>query len=535
MDPLLKAVNLSYHLGAQALISQMNLEVFPGEVVGVAGQSGAGKTVLALVLAGVYLPSAGEIHFAGQRLTWPFPARSLGIEMIHQQPEMAEGQDISRNVFLGSELGWPKLTSRWIKIPDVRRMDEEAARILAHLGMRYTSLRESAANLSGEQRQLIAIARTLTRPARLIVIDDPGLLLSYPYQQKLLALIQDWRQRGVAVLFASDNVDQLMTVTDRVVVLRHGRLIAEHRTDETNREAVLAAMVGEADQEQLTPIIWALDSYYRAREQAEKLHHQQSLLEHELGAPDALKQEIIDQLADQISALDRANLALQDAQRRLLTELELERKRLAREIHDGVIQDLLGVGYQLEEIEASAKATPALAEELQDVRGNVRDLVGDLRHICSTLRPPTIDSLGLGSALQSYVHEWGKRTGIHATLNLDPNLGRLPEATELSIFRIVQEGLTNVRKHAAANVVEINLAHTSPRRLMLSIADDGRGLPAGFDLARLPAEGHYGVLGITERVALLGGRCRFQNRPEGGALIQAEIPHPRVELADQDD
>ena len=391
-----------------------------------------------------------------------FPPRSLGIEVIHQQPEMAEEQDISRNVFLGSELGWPKVTGRWIKIPNVRRMDEEAARILARLGMRYTSLRESAANLSGEQRQLIAIARTLTRPARLIVIDDPGVLLSYPYQQKLLALIQDWRQSGVAVLLASDNVDQLMTVTDRIIVLRHGHLIAERRTDETNREAILAAMVGEADQEQLTPIIWALDSYYRAREQAEKLHHQQRLLEHELGAPDALKQEIIDQLADQISALDRANLALQDAQRRLLTELELERKRLAREIHDGVIQDLLGVGYQLEEIEASAKATPALAEELQDVRGNVRDLVGDLRHICSTLRPPTIDSLGLGSALQSCVHEWSKRTGIGVTLNLDPNLGRLPEATELSIFRIVQEGLTNVRKHAAANTVEIGLAHTSP-------------------------------------------------------------------------
>lgn len=529
MDPLLKAVNLSYHLGTQALISQMSLEIFPGEVVGVAGQSGAGKTVLTLMLAGVYLPSAGEIYFAGQRLTWPYAARSLGIEVIHQQPEMAEGQDISRNVFLGSELGWPKAAARWIKIPNVRRMDEEAARILARLGMRYASLRESVANLSTEQRQLIAIARTLTHPARLIIIDDPGVLLSYPYQQKLLALVQEWRQNGVAVLLASDNVDQLMAVSDRILVLRHGRLIAERRTDETDREAVLAAMVGEADQEQLTPIIWALDSYYRAREQAEKLHHQQRLLEHELGAPDALKQEIIDQLADQISALDRANVALQDAQRRLLTELELERKRLAREIHDGVIQDLLGVGYQLEEIEASAVKAPALAEELQDVRGSVRDLVGDLRHICSTLRPPTIDSLGLGSALQSFSHEWSKRTGIRVELDLDPNLARLPEATELSIFRIVQEGLNNVRKHAGASAVEISLAHTSPRRLMLSIADNGCGLPATFDLAHLPAEGHYGVLGITERVALLGGRCKFQNRPEGGTLIQVEIPHPRLE------
>ena len=147
-------------------------------------------------------------------------------------------------------------------------------------------------------------------------------------------------------------------------------------------------MVGAADQQQLTPIIWALDSYYRAREQAEKLHQRQSLLERELETHDVLNHQLIDQLADQINALDQANMALQDAQRRLLTELEQERKRLAREIHDQVIQDLLGVGYRLEEIEAGSAVTPALESELQDVRGSVRELVGDLRHICGTLRPP---------------------------------------------------------------------------------------------------------------------------------------------------
>ena len=535
MEPLLKATHLKHSVGTLSLIHDASLEIYPGEVVGLAGQSGAGKSALALLLAGFYTPSAGELIFNGRRLIWPFRARTLGIEVIHQQPEMAEGLDITSNVFLGNEIGWPKTPGRWLKVPNRRRMDEEAARILAQLGMRYTSLREEAANLSGEQRQLIAIARTMTHPARLVIIDEPNLLLSYPYQQRLLVLIQEWRQAGTAVLFGSDNVDHLMAVTDRIVVLRHGRLIAEQRTDATDREAILAAMVGAADQQQLTPIIWALDSYYRAREQAEKLHQRQALLERELETHDALKQQIIDQLADQISALDRANIALQDAQRRLLVELEQERKRLAREIHDQVIQDLLGVGYRLEEIEAGSTVTPALEGELKEVRSSVRELVDDLRHICGSLRPPTIDSLGLGSALQSYAHEWSKRTGIQVRLRLDPNLGRLPEPTELSIFRIVQEGLNNVRKHAAAHTVEIRLEHTSPRRLMLAIADDGRGLPANFDLAKLPVDGHYGVLGITERVALLGGRCRFQNRPEGGALIQAEIPHPRVAQTGADD
>jgi signal transduction histidine kinase len=211
-----------------------------------------------------------------------------------------------------------------------------------------------------------------------------------------------------------------------------------------------------------------------------------------------------------------------------LTEREQERKHLAREIHDQVIQDLLSINYQLEEIEVDEHVTSALKGRLTDIRESIRGLIDDLRHICGNLRPPTIDSLGLGAALQSYTHEWSKRTGTGVTLNLDTNRGRLPETIELSIFRIVQEGLSNVRKHAHASAVQICLQHTSPRALMVSIADDGRGLPDDFDLSALSAEGHYGLLGISERVALLGGRLKLQNQANGGLLIQAEIPHPRV-------
>jgi signal transduction histidine kinase len=407
-------------------------------------------------------------------------------------------------------------------------MDREAAGILAQLGMRVESLREKVVNLSGEQRQVIAIARSMTRAAKLIILDNPAAMLSYPHQQRLLSLVQRWQWQGIAVLFASDNLDHLLAVTDRIVVLRHGRRIAGYRTDEVDREEIVAAMVGTSDRQQITPIIWALDSYYRAREQAEKLRQRQSVLERGLGSQDTLDRQIIDQLADQIDALDSANLALQSAQRRLLSELEQERKHLAREIHDQVIQDLLGVNYQLEEIESVGAVTPALQAELSSVRNSLRDLIDDLRHICGSLRPPTIDSLGLGPTLQSYSHDWTRRTGIPVTLDLDPNLGRLPETIELSIFRIVQEGLSNVYKHASASEARIGLAHTSPRTLMVSISDNGNGLSDGVDLPSLSAEGHYGLLGIGERVALLGGRSSFQNQPEGGFLVQVEIPHPRI-------
>ncbi len=527
MQPLLQAVNLSKSFGTLSALEHVSLDVFPGEVVGLAGRSGSGKSALSMLLAGAYPPNEGAIFLEGKQLRLPFRARALGIETIHQKPDLADDLDVVSNIFLGHEIGWPAVFS-WMRVPNRRKMEHEAARILAQLEVHIRSTHEKVANLSGEQRQMIAIARALTRPCLLLIIDDPILLLSYPCQQKLLSLIQSWRQQGTAVIFASNNVDHLLAVTDRIIVLRQGQQVAEYQSDETDREEILAASVGTTHRQELTPIIWALDSYYRARDQAEKLRHEQIQLERQLASPDSVKRQLLDQLSQQIAALDSANAASLAAQRRLLTELEQERKHLAREIHDEVIQDLLGVNYQLEELDGDGQHTTAVQQELTSIRDDVRVLVEDLRRICGDLRPPTIDSLGLGAAIQSYTRDWADRTGIPVLLDLDPALGRMPESIELPVFRIVQEGLRNVRKHADATATQVSVRHTSPRTLMVSIADNGRGLDPGFDLAQIPGDGHYGLLGISERVALLGGRLKLQNQVAGGLLLQVEIPHPRV-------
>lgn len=528
MEPLLRCINLTKTFGALPVLRQISFEVAPGEVVGLAGRSGAGKSVLASLLAGIERPTEGDLYVNGHRLRWPVDARSAGIAVIHQQPDLVEHLDITANIFLGNELGWPP-AGRWLKVPSRRRMDQRAAQILEQLDVHVASLHERVANLSSEQRQMVAIARVLVRPAQLIIVDEPTVPLGYVFQQKLLELIRSRQRQGVAVVFSTNNLDHLFAVADRIIVLREGRAVADYRTDTTGREEVVSALVGTTDRQQLTPIIWALDSYYRAREQAEKLGHQQALLEQNLAAQDSLNRQLIDQLAVQVSALDSANLTLQDAQRRLLTEREQERKALARELHDQILQDLLSINYQLEEIEVEAERS-AEADELSEARASIRALVDDVRRICGNLRPPTIDSLGLGAALQSYARDWSSRSGVAVALDLDARLGRLPEPIELSIFRIVQEGLSNVRKHARATAVQVRLNHTSPRALMVSISDNGRGLPADFNLSALGAAGHYGMLGISERVALLEGRLSVQNQPSGGLLLQVEIPHPRVDV-----
>jgi signal transduction histidine kinase len=526
MEPLLKLVNLSKNIGTKPVLQKVSLEVNSGEVLGLAGWSGAGKTILALLLAGLQTPDEGELYFAGRQVHWPFQSRKLGIEVIHQEPKIVESIDICSNIFAGNEIGFPKWNGKKFISPQ-DQMDEKAREVLNQLDVSLESLHEGITNLSIEQRQLITIARAMIKPSRLILVDDSAALLSFHYQQRLLSLIQTWQQEGKAVILSSNNLDHLFSVTDKIAVLREGNCVAQYRTDEVNREILVADLVGTTDQQQITPIIWALDSYYRARERAEILRHNQILLERDLAAREVLNKQLLTQLNEQVIALDKLNRALQDAHRRLLSLREQERKSLARELHDQTIQDLLSLNYQLEGIEESEPKNSPTKEKLQSIRYDVRKLIGDLRLICSDLRPPTIDSLGLGSAIISYTNEWSARTQISITLDIDASLIRMPESTELSIFRIIQESLHNIEKHAQATGVQIQLKNTSPRTIMITIQDDGIGLPNNFDLSTLANRHHYGMLGISERVALMGGHLSMQNRPEGGMITLAEIPHPR--------
>jgi signal transduction histidine kinase len=284
-------------------------------------------------------------------------------------------------------------------------------------------------------------------------------------------------------------------------------------------------IVGASHREQVTPVIWALESYHSAQKQAEELRRAQTTLRENLQAQDSLNRQLVVRLREQVEALDRLNIALQEAHRRLLTEREQERKYIARELHDEVIQDLLSFNYRLEEAQ-SHLPDRLQQEELAAIRSGIRNVVSDLRQVCSDLRPPTIDSHGLPAALRSHVQEWADLTNMHVTLDLDPQLGRLPEATELSIFRIVQEGLNNIRKHAAAKNVWVILQRTPAATLLLRIVDDGRGMRQAPDLAALSAHKHFGLLSISERVVLLGGTMEIDSLPSGGVTLQVEIPSP---------
>lgn len=275
-----------------------------------------------------------------------------------------------------------------------------------------------------------AIAQVMTGSPQMIIIDEPTHVLSYPYQEKLLNLISQWQQEGISILFFSDNLNHLLSVTDRIVVLREGFCAAEFKTENADREEIIASLVGTTNYQQLMPIIWALDNYYEVRDQANKLQIGQILLDQNMLSQESLYRELLDRMAEQITALDSSNQALQNAQRRLIADSESERKHLAREIHDQIIQDLLSTNYQLEELESQHQDSDELLADLYEIRENIHSMIDELRIICGNLRPPTIDSLGLNAAIQSFAQDWSKRTGIQIQLELDPEIGRFSETIE---------------------------------------------------------------------------------------------------------
>lgn len=549
-EVLLSVKGLSKTFDRLPALRDMTFNVAPGEVIGLVGRQGAGKSTLFNILSGTMSPSTGTINFDGSQrrfanriqaqdcgietifqpsgpvnrfdvtnnLLWD---RDLGLETTRRASGLVEKFDVVTNIFLGREI----VKSTPLGVIDQQRMIEISRDLLAEFGLSPDLFREQVRNLSDEQRQILMLVRALYRPCKLFLLDDIIPALSFQRQEILLEKIRNLASRGTAVIVISDNLNHLFSITDRILVLYEGRLVADRRTATSAPREIVELIVGSSRQDQVSPLIWALESYHAAQQQAEELRRMQASLQESLHAQDSLNRQLVERLRTQVIALDQLNVALQATQRRLITEREDERKALSRELHDQIIQDLIGFNYRLEEIESIEKSASS-QKEVASIRQGIRNVVEELRQMCSDLRPPTIDHHGLSAAIKSFAYEWADRNDIQLQLEIDPALGRLPEMIELSVFRIVQEGLSNVRKHAAARHVRLSLQRTASANLMVRLEDDGQGLSAPANLASLSLNKHFGLVGISERVALLGGLMNIESSRGGGMILQVEIPSP---------
>lgn len=232
--PVLRLSGISKNFGAVSALADIDLEVYPGEVVALVGDNGAGKSTLIKTLAGVHQPTSGTIEFNGEKVTLSTPgaALDLGIATVFQDLALCENLDVVANIFLGRELSPYRL--------DEISMEIKAWKLLNELSARIPSLREPVASLSGGQRQTVAISRSLLLDPKLIMLDEPTAALGVAQTAEVLDLIERVRDRGLGVLMISHNMEDVRAVADRIVVLRLGRNNGIFYPDSSNQDLVAA-------------------------------------------------------------------------------------------------------------------------------------------------------------------------------------------------------------------------------------------------------------------------------------------------------
>jgi simple sugar transport system ATP-binding protein len=242
--PILEVINLTKRFGGLVAVDRVNMQIFPGEVVGLLGDNGAGKSTLIKMISGVYQPDEGQILFQGKELKLlnPMEALKLGIETIYQDLALAENLNVYANIFLGREK--VKKVLGFINVLDRNYMLEESRRVLKRLDIEIPSLRNKIQKLSGGQRQAVAISRSIYWNAKFLIMDEPTAALGVAEQQKVLALVRTLKAQGVPVIIISHQLHDVFSVADRLIVMRRGRKVGERLTRETTPDEIVGLIVG---------------------------------------------------------------------------------------------------------------------------------------------------------------------------------------------------------------------------------------------------------------------------------------------------
>ena len=246
-DVILECSGVCKFFGGLTALDHVDFSVSRGEVVALLGDNGAGKSTLIKCVSGVYKPEQGRIQFNGQDITHHAPSeiRERGIETIYQDLALAENLDVGANVFLGKEK--KKRLFGIIPVTDDEFMRTEAAKVLDRLDIHIPSLKQRLVNLSGGQRQAVAIARAMYWNAQLVIMDEPTAALGVPEQRKVLALIRSLRDAGVPVILISHTMQDVMTVADRMVIMRRGKVSVNLPRSEATEELIVKHIVGTAE------------------------------------------------------------------------------------------------------------------------------------------------------------------------------------------------------------------------------------------------------------------------------------------------
>ncbi len=249
-DVVLRTEGLTKHYGGVHALEDANFEIRRGEHVAIMGDNGAGKSTFVRQITAVEQRTKGKVWFDGNYVEFhdPLEAREAGIETVFQTLALADHLNVPDNLFLGREL--VKFNLGPFSILDYKAMREATIRGLEKTGVKIPNINNTIQNMSGGQRQCVAIARTATFKSKLIIMDEPTAALGVQETAQVENIIRTLKEQGEPVILISHNMRQVMELMDRIVVFRRGRIVADLRKEETDGQDVVAYITGAKTQEQ---------------------------------------------------------------------------------------------------------------------------------------------------------------------------------------------------------------------------------------------------------------------------------------------
>lgn len=247
ISPIVSMRDISKRYGGVQALADVSLDIYAGEVHSLVGDNAAGKSTLIKILSGAVQRDSGTIRFDGRDVDIHAPrdAKALGIETVYQDLALADNLDVASNIYLGREL---TLKGPLRPFLDLKRMEENSRSLLSRLKINIPSIRQKVRSMSGGQRQSIAIARSVAFNARVVILDEPTAALGVEETRKVYDLVREMRAQGLAVLMICHNINHVFEHSNRITVLKTGRLVGTRRVEETSRDEILRMIVaGTAD------------------------------------------------------------------------------------------------------------------------------------------------------------------------------------------------------------------------------------------------------------------------------------------------
>jgi D-xylose transport system ATP-binding protein len=237
--PLVEMDGISLSFGGLHAVENAHIEVYPGEVVGLVGHNGAGKSCLMKMLSGAYKRDAGVIKIDGQEasINNPRDAKQYGIETIYQTLALADNVDAAANLFLGRELVTP------IRTLDELAMEAQARTVMGRLNPNFRRFKEPVKSLSGGQRQSVAIARAILFNARILIMDEPTAALGPQETAQVGELIKQLKSEGLGIFLISHDLHDVFDLSDRIVVMKNAKVVGSVYTKDVTKDEVLAMII----------------------------------------------------------------------------------------------------------------------------------------------------------------------------------------------------------------------------------------------------------------------------------------------------